>query len=151
MDTSLVVDAVVDLVKAQYFDTLGIPVGDGEAPDLSALTAESLTTPHIVLYEIPIGAAYEGEGWSGGQGQEWVRLQITTVGIKADQVRALAASVQNTITDRNPADTSQWIHPITAAGHTVINRRKTGKIPTDSAGLGVRGGRLVDLLVQFTG
>jgi len=151
MNTALVVDAVVALLRTEYEDGLNIPVGDGESPDLSKMTAKSLETPHIIVYEIPIGAQFESEGYGGGQGMETVRLQFTVVGLTAQQVRETVSQVLATVIDRNPADMSTWIHPIVVADHAVIRRLRAGKIPPTSAGLGYHGGTLCDLLVQSTG
>lgn len=127
-----------------------ILVGDSKAPNLERLDVDSLKTPHVMIYQIPIGDPHEGEGYGGGQGQEWIRLQIAVAALLPRQVRRTAAAAADYLVSRNPADKSQWLTDITVAGHAVIDRKYRGVIPIDNQGVSAYGGRLVDFLVQET-
>lgn len=149
-------DAVVQFVASE-FDP--IPLGDGEAPTLEGVGdqgttkiayRDALKVGYIVANEVDVGDPTVYAGYSGGQGMEWVRVQFSCIGSHAQQVRRLGEAIANSLTERSEADSSVFVNDITVPGHAILVRRKGPKIPLDTEGVGVQGGRTVDFLVQAT-
>jgi len=145
VDASRVTDAVVALLRAES----GLLVGDGTPPTPeTASDTLSLRTGYLLVYQVPVGMAYESEGL-GGQSEAMTRCryQVNAVGIQRNQAERMAERAVKILVDRTAGT---YTHALTVTGHDVLERCRAGQVPLDASdGTFVAGG-LVDVVVNVS-
>lgn len=149
MNTAKGVTAVIEVMASELGPS--IKVGDHDFPDLSSLEPKDLTEPYVVGYEVDLGGSFEEAGYGGGQGMQWFRVQFSVKGLTARQVRDTSARIHSILCDRDPADSSAWLTDIPVDGHLIVNRKRSGVVPSDRAGSVTSGGAIASFLLQATG
>lgn len=124
VDSSLVSAAVLTLLRAE----MPCPVGSGVVPSPPEGEQKlDLDVGYIVVYLIPAGAFYGGNGYFGQHNSvETLRYQLTSSGSQMDHADLLANYAASVITARDDG-TKQFLFDLTIAGHSVMNRYRAGR------------------------
>lgn len=121
-DRRVVTDAVITMLEG----ATGRPVGDFDAPG----DGDSPEYPYLVVTSIP------GGGSSGIVGNPADTLtivyQLTSVGLRRDQAEQLAARAHEAMLAIAPS--GEWVHPISASGHSIGVREHDASGGTDFEG-----------------
>ena len=123
VDSSLVSPAVVSLLRAE----MPCPVGAGVVPTPpEGEQSLDLDVGYLVVYLIPAGSFYSGEGYIGQWNSvETLRFQLTSSGSQMDHADLLANFAASVITARDVNGGYQFA--LNIPGHTVMNRYRAGR------------------------
>jgi hypothetical protein len=156
VDSGIVTTAIVSMLRTTFTP---IPVGEGVAPTPAVGEPELLvidpvtrkSRPYLVVTTRSIGAAYEGGNWTGQpESIERLGYAIYAVGIESPQAEGLAAAAIGAIVDRDITAPHAYVNALPVPGHSIIRRRKAGKIPADVQGMIHQHGGLVEITVGIS-
>lgn len=153
VDTSLVTSAVVAMLRAAVPPE--VLIGDGRPPAVdpdqqrrSGPTVTGTRRGYGIVYQIPGGVLRGAEGYLGEPTAiRAVRFQLVGVGVTREQAQSVGDLMTSILCDRAD-DTRAFVHTLTVAGHTVMEREEAGDVPQDDVQGLIQLGHLVDVTVQ---
>jgi hypothetical protein len=154
VNTAVVHDAVYQLLTSALAP---IAVGDGTIPTppegddrRPGLGSDGTWRGYLVLYRIPAGALYWGDGYIGqAESIQTVRFQLVGVGVQQNQASHIAALAAAVLIDRGDTNPAAYVHPLTIPGHSVLKRSGAGEAPGDTAGGTFSAAQFVDVMVSI--
>lgn len=152
VDASRVTDAVIATLRA----ATGLLVGDGvmptpdDADDVLALSQGVLIVTQVQPTGIPSPTPYFSTGWAGeSESMTRCRFRICAVGVQRNQAERAAERAANALVARDPGSHA-WVHDLDVTGHTVIDRRRSGRLALEVDGGTFEAGAFVDVIVHAT-
>lgn len=123
VDSSLVTPAVLSLLRGQ----MSCPIGSGVVPSPpEGEQTLDLDVGYLVVYLIPAGSFYSGQGYIGQYNSiETLRYQLTSSGSQMDHADLLANFAASVITARD--SNGDFVHALSVPGHAVMNRYRAGR------------------------